>query len=83
MVTLYLPYTLAVHGPLSSEAAFCTSISNKLIAFTSVHKVFNFIEQAQKLLGIKLEWGVANNVEFPGLDIVEFELDPLIGPYTA
>lgn len=82
MVTLYLPYTLATNGPLMSEAAFCTSINNKLIAFTSVHKVFQFIEQAQKLLGIKLEWGVANNVEFPGIDTMDFEFDPFIGPHN-
>lgn len=82
MFQVYLPYTLSVDGPLNCEAAFITSSDNKPIAFTSVLKVSEFIKQANKLLGIKLEWGAVNNVEFPGLETMELEIDPVLDTRT-
>jgi len=76
MFQVYLPYTVTIEGPLKSKPAFCTGNNNKTIAFTSVEKVSAFVKRAKDTLGIKLEWGAANSIEFPGLENVDFELDP-------
>jgi hypothetical protein len=75
---LYLPFLVTQeNGALSSVESFCTAISGKPIAFTSVEGVRNYIAVARNLLSLDLQWGVATELEFPGLCETDLEIDPL------
>lgn len=79
MLQLFLPYHLATRSPLESEATFCTGRLGRPIAFTTEEKVTQFIEAARMRLGLTLYWGVASELEFPGLDQTQnLDLDPAL-----
>ena len=78
MLQLFLPYMIFCPAPLEASATFCTGPSARPIAFTSEEKVVNFVEQARQRLGLKLDWGMASELEFPGLELHKLDLDPVL-----
>jgi hypothetical protein len=76
MKTYYIPYSVASQNPIAAEPTFCTGQSGFPIVFTTVRYAEDFVNNAKRI-GIKLDWGMATELEFPGLeDCSAFEIDP-------
>ncbi len=76
MYQLFLPYVKSMVYPYVCQATFCTNPQGHIIAFTTEEGVSLFVKEAERRLGLMLEWGIANEEEFPDLSRKAVDLDP-------